>query len=701
MYIEEYEEQFYEGLERGESRARGIKKALDYALEQQDVDAVFQLYQEFMNEDVMHSNSYQAIVLFPEYVAYFEEHPEKQDEYQHDVMWTYKWIIGNIIDFYQIPLSQIESIYQQYQEFCKRFHYNLRTYYDGICGFILSHLGKDASFCGLTAKQAHDEMMKCKRDELSDCVACETAQEVCYLIDMDADIEKVIQTARPLIEGQMTCAEQPHCAFTNIAEYYLEHGDLVNADKFANKAYHLINRDYANQSNLNVKKAVCMTIYAHSDSNKAYKIMKNLVRFIPENSNYNDLFEIYRGCYYFMAQLEKKGAHQIRIRLPYRDEEIASEDGFYDIPVLKEFFYKKAEAIAEKFDERNGSDEFTDRLNKQNDVDDSDFTQSEEMPDYPLLDYIRENLDDGVLPEGFRLPCPMLDEDGEAYADGAYDGIILYHRNADKAELGKLETILRNAAAGSDAAHYKTEQYFEKSDARMITLIDNVHDFILSHQEELDPNNMFRYAVRLTVDSNQKEAVKLGLSILSLFGDFSDKLIEAILDLAVCNEFTLFCMWAFDTLENKNDLVFQMAQRADGWGRIVTVDELEPETDEIRQWILHEGMRNTIYPGYSAIACFQKAGVMELLENGLTDENFAAVEYIITFLLLDGPTIGIKAFADQEDRILDLFMSAAEQRELTDFETRGLQLILDNYDNASVCDRIRALGIEPLETSDE
>ena len=697
MYIEEYEEQFFEGLERGEAKAKGIKKALDHALEQQDVDAALQLYYLFMNEDVMHGNSYQAIILFPEYVAYFEDHPDKHDEYNHDVMWTYKWIIANVLDFPQIPLSQIESLYEQYKDFCKKFNYNLRTYYSNICFLIQVHLGKDGVFCGMTAQQAHSEMMKIPRDNLSDCVACETSSEVSYLINNDEPEEKIIKKAKGLIEGKLTCAEQPHCALANIAEYYLEHGDLTNATKFAEKAYHLINRDYANEDNLTVKKSICMTVFSHSDPNKAIKILKNVMRFVPENSNYNDLFEIYRSTYYFMYKLEERGATHIRLRLPFRDENIITEDNVYEITALKEYFYNKAKDLAVRFDERNGNSLFMERLDKINIVDEENFSYSQEMPDYPILTYIRENLDDGFLPENFSLPCPDLDEDKEPFVDGALDGIMFIHQRNDPQELGELEGIIRRAADGDDICVIDSEKYFEETGNRMILLIDTVQDFIIQNQKDLNAQNMFGFGVDLAVGSNNKEAVKLGLSILALFGDFNEKLTEAILELAACNEFTLFAMWAVAEVENKNELTFEMAKHADGWGRILTVHYLEPETDEIKQWLLKEGIKNTVYPGYSAITCFEKADVMTLLENGLNDDNFTDVEYIITFLILDGPTIGIKAFAEDEERIMDMFITAAENRELDEFQTRGLQLILENYENENICNRIINMGIEPLE----
>ena len=240
-----------------------------------------------------------------------------------------------------------------------------------------------------------------------------------------------------------------------------------------------------------------------------------------------------------------------------------------------------------------------------------------------------------------------------------------------------------------------------ENDLSVLSLADNVQNFILSNKEELDPGNLFDYAIRLTVASSSKECVKLGLTILELFGDFSDKLIEAILDLAACNEFTLYCTWAVSSLENANELIFEMAKRADGWGRIIAVNKLEPETDEIKEWLLYEGARNSIFPGYSSITVFAKAGVFDLLEQGLNDDNFSAVGFIIAFLIIEGPTIGIKAFGEDEPKIMDMFITAAENRELSDYDKQTLAIILENYDNAEICGRIEAMGIELMQEEEE
>ena len=700
MIFEDYEEKYFDGMDHGEARLKGIKAALDDALQQQDHDAILMLYYEYIAEDVLHGSSYKATIIFPEYVAYFEAHPEKHEDYNHDVMWSYKWILDSISEFYQISLEKVEDLYRQYKDFCKRFNYNLRTYYESLCFFAADNMEKDVKFCGLTAKEAHAEMMKYKRDSLSDCVACETSSEVLYLMNVEDDMEKAVKKAHPLIEGKLTCAEQPHCVFTNIAEGYLKRGDLENAAKFAEKAFHLINRDFPNETTLFTKQSKCMLIFSHTDPNKALKLLKRLLNLLKENPNPDELFEFYRAAYYFMYQLDRHEVEQIRLKLPFKDEEIYNENNTYNVTDLRDFFYDMAKEIAQKFDDRNHNTLCLNLLDEKYDVEDVNFKKPQEKLNYPILDYIRENMVDGALPDDFMLPEGPIDEEGDRFIDGAMDGILLYHNEPQINELGKLENIIKDAAAGSDAAIAKTDRFFEKEDIRALTLVDNVQKYILNNQESLDANNMYKYGIYLTVSARNKESVKIGLSILEIFCDYNDALLEAILDLAKCNEFTLFCIWAVRGLENGNELIFSIAQNVYGWGRIFAVDDIDPNTDEIREWILREGIKNTVYPGYSAITSFKKAEVHSLLENGLTQEQLTPVGAIIIYLVLDGPTIGIKAFEDG-DNIIDLYLDNAEKLEKDDIDIKILQLIGANYDNEDIKKRITALGVDISEVVED
>ncbi|MBQ8132849.1 MAG: hypothetical protein IJ192_00310 [Clostridia bacterium] len=694
MGLSEYQKEFFDGLQHGLPRLKGIKNAIDHALEQQDTEGVLELYYEYLEEDVIHGNSYKAILMFPEYVGFFEKHPEVHEDYNHDVMWSYKWILGSIEEFYQIPMSQIENIYNQYVEFCKRFNYSLRSYYNILWMFIDSFLGSDQQFCGLTAKEAHKKMLLSKRDNLCDCRACETADEVYYHIHIEKDMEKGLEIAKPLLEGRLHCTSQPHGMLANIAEAYLEAGDLENADKYISKAARLINRDFGNEASLFTKKSLCILILSYVKPQDAMRIFRKTLPFVQENESGNELFEFYRAAYHFMANLEANNVDMIKLKLPFKNDPIYHEDNLYKPGELKDYFYEKAKEYADKFDKRNGNSLFNQRLEQKYEPNYDKYVPYEEAPDCPYLDYIRENMEDGKLPSDFSLPNPDKDDEGNRYDDGAMDGILFYHSHAEKNELGELEQILDLAAKGSDtAAAAKTEKYLEKTGYKALTLIDNLQNYILSHTDKLPANAIYSFAIELTVASRNKEAVKLGLSILEIFSDYNDALLEAIMDLARCDEFSLFCIWAVKNLENGNDLIFQIAKDTFGWGRIFAINQLEPTTDEIKSWLLQEGIKNNIYSGYSAIAVFQKADIHKLLEDGLPQEQLTPVGADIAYLILDGPTIGIKAFEDGEN-IVNMYLDSAEKLEIEEIDRSILQIIGANYDNEAVRTRIREMGIE-------
>ncbi len=681
MTLEKYEEEFFNDMEHGTSRRNGIRAAINAALETDDADGALQLYYKFMNEDIFHCDNFQATLLFPEYLAYFERHPELQDKYQHDMMWSYKWIINNFDSFYQVPLKQVESIFNQYADFCKRFHYSLRTYYEFLGLFIQDSIEPDQPFCGVTARQAHQKMMKSKRDSLSDCHACELDKEATYYLEVENDIEKALKVIQPVFDGEYSCAEVPHVTYAKFAEHYFENGDLKNAMLYTTKSYRLIDKKYGDDGGMITSKAKCALRTAYVDPKKALKMLKKTLPFIKDNNNGDECFHFFRAAYHTMLCLENKGRNHIQIKLPFKDEEIFREDGIYSVSELKAFMFDKAKFYADQFDERNGNTLFNNLLNRTYSFDDSDIEKPSEL-DIPVLEYIEEYIDDGCLPDSFALPRKKPKSDNKMiYGNGAQDGFEYFHTKIPQDELGELEEIIQLAGKGEvPSALKKTEKYFSNDEnRRALHLINAVQNFIIDNETSLNLDEIYRFGVWLTVRTKNYEAVKLGLSILEVFSDYNEHLLEAITELAACDEFTLFCIWAVRKLDNGNELIFEMAKHTFGWGKILAVDHLEPTTDEIKEWLLYEGIKTDIHPGYLAIKCFEGADVHTLLEKGLTQEQLTPVGMIIMFLIEDGPSIGIRVF-DDGDNIIKMYLNNAERLECSEIDEKVIEIIQKGYE---------------------
>ena len=676
MILRDYEQEFFDGLDNGAARRNGIRKAIDAALEKQDAENAMELYYQFIEEDIFHCDNLQATLVFPEYLAYFEAHEELQDSFQHEMMWSFKWIINNFYQFHQISIDQIQRIFEQYADFCKRYNYSLRTYYEFLAIFIRESLPPEESFMGVTAREAFRRMMRTPRDDISDCKACELDNEFTYYLFVEDDLEKALDVIKPVFSGKLHCAEVPEVTYASLAEYYFYHDDLKSAVENATKSYRMIHRQGDKTGSLAKSLSFNFQIIAYHEPEKALKIMKEILPEMATNQNSTDCYTFFRAAYHVFLCLEKAGYHRIRLKLPFRDESLPDDDGQYDIPVLRQFMYDKAKYYADKLDARNGNTLRIDQLNRTFEFKNADIKKPSKL-DIPALEYIDEYLDQGVLPQDFSLPKKKPADDEPQFADGALDGISYFHTEPYQDELGELEDIIRLAGSGnSRAAVSKTEKYFEDPEKRAFHLMDNVQEFIMDNRDELDPNDIYDYGIGLTVGAKNYEAVKIGLSVLEVFSDYNDKLLEAIMKLSSSDEFTLFCIWAVKRLENSNDLIFSMAQHTIGWGKIFAVYYLEPETDEIKQWLLYNGIHNSVHPGYLANKCFEAADVQELLESEPDIDELQAIAYIIYFLLEDGPTAGIRAYENGDD-IIDSFLDNVQRVGTQDADDENFPRIVE------------------------
>lgn len=329
-----------------------------------------------------------------------------------------------------------------------------------------------------------------------------------------------------------------------------------------------------------------------------------------------------------------------------------------------------------------------------------------------LYDYIAAAAADGGLPEDFSLPKAGGDDGQITWMDGAMDGVSVYH-------MGFSEISPENAALMADAVRAASGKDFENAerlfgrlgqDARAINIIDDLQSYIVEHKDELSAKHVFEYAVNVILHSDDRECVKIGLSLLELFDmDGNEELKGVIRTLGLSDEFTIFAAFVMLCWENGNDEVYRLARKVRGWGRIHAIERMEPETEEIRKWLLTEGVHNAVMPAYSALTCWRKSDAEKVLKEGPSREAFTGIRDIIRGLLDEGPVSGISEIENAPDAITAfLEQAAAFELDLEDYETvREIRLYFEGGDSGnpaivSMCqellasDRCRSLVSEAV-----
>ncbi|MBC2184892.1 hypothetical protein HCB28_01725 [Listeria sp. FSL L7-0253] len=155
-----------------------------------------------------------------------------------DLLWDYKWISEQIATFDEISETQIANLLEDMKVKFELQNYSLRPYYNvsTISAMWMGDVEK--------AKQLFDKWVNTKADHLNDCRACETSAQVSYYYFIQ-DYEKAKETATPIINGKLACAEVPHYTYGEMALVYLELGDAEMAQECFDKGYPLVEKQSA------------------------------------------------------------------------------------------------------------------------------------------------------------------------------------------------------------------------------------------------------------------------------------------------------------------------------------------------------------------------------------------------------------------------------------------------------------------------
>lgn len=303
-----------------------------------------------------------------------------------------------------------------------------------------------------------------------------------------------------------------------------------------------------------------------------------------------------------------------------------------------------------------------------------------------ILEFLRKNLDTkGLLKESAStLPDEKKADDEVKFAAGLMDSMI----GADNSEksktiVKKLFAIISKISNNGDEQS-KSDFYREIiENENVISIIDDFLQKLVQSSLSVDPY-LYNYAYDLATKTNNRNSVKFGIAILGLCQNKEP--IEDIKLLGLHDEFTVFSTIALSSLSDNliNDL-YQLAQKVDGWGKIQLVDRLaEMElTDEIRDWLILEGYKNSIMYEYLALTCAINGKLNKKLQNESINQHFfdAAGDIIATLMNEDeSPADGISAYHETEETIQNYIRHAKSMSlKISDFIT--LHKIKDYLEN--------------------
>ncbi|MDO4943809.1 MAG: DUF4026 domain-containing protein [Ruminococcus sp.] len=340
-YMDEYLQ-----LDEGAPRMRGIKKAIAAADAAKDAEWQFIFRDEYIHESVFHSDNVDAIIIFPELLAIYDSHPEIQEDCRYDLMWDFKYVLEDSENYYHVPLEQIESIFKEFSERCRKYGYSQRAYKYLYEKFTM----KTGRFLPL---KEYGSFADEPADDLKDCEACEQSFRVkCALLQ--GDEEKAKKLFEPLERGTMHCAEVPEYTYAARIEYFIKQGRYDEAVADARRLYPMVRR----RMDLLECVGVLLCMYSKVNISAGINIFRRELPNAMACRNHRMKLIFAEGAYRLFGAM---GDEEIRLVLT-KDFPLWNAENNYSAKAISEYFYGIARDLAEKFDKRNGNSFYRDRL---------------------------------------------------------------------------------------------------------------------------------------------------------------------------------------------------------------------------------------------------------------------------------------------------------------------------------------------------
>ena len=283
---------------------------------------------------------------------------------------------------------------------------------------------------------------------------------------------------------------------------------------------------------------------------------------------------------------------------------------------------------------------------KSNDISKEKENKHLETKDLSIYELIKNSIQaNGELPEDFKLP--PKDSNGVPWADGALDGVYIYHLVENEEDIEPLKNIVFQISEGK---FEEAQNNLENLDFFMISRRDPLLNWIIQEQKQINIDNLCEFAISQLSTSKNIEVIKFCLCVLEIIKLETEKdTIEKVKILALSDEFTLYCLNILKNLKNSNEEIFEIAKKVKGWGRIYSVKYLKVTNDEIKEWILEEGCHNYIIPAYTAYTCAKKINLVEILnEDKISNKKFNDISYLMNALLDEEAITGISNLEDRE-----------------------------------------------------
>ncbi|MFI7342108.1 tetratricopeptide repeat protein [Streptomyces sp. NPDC050085] len=289
-------------------------------------------------------------VPFARLLRMWDERPEDFDAYEtHSLHWVFKWMSGGMLHQPHIPLASIEKWLGEMEHRYRVAGHSERAVRMSEF-YVADHIGDEER-----ATRAYDAWLAADRDDKADCHACELNGQGARQSDLRHD-ERALELWRPVLEGEFTCAHEPHATLADSLLPLLRLGRPEEARAHHLRGYRLVRQMESMRGAFAAHVEFCALT---GNEARALELLGERPAYFTDSGNPQALMDFLAVTALVMDRLVVLGLGEQSVPGPADRAWTAAE--------LAGHARGEALALAARFDERNGTSRIGRRIRQRMD----------------------------------------------------------------------------------------------------------------------------------------------------------------------------------------------------------------------------------------------------------------------------------------------------------------------------------------------
>lgn len=285
-------------MPRGEAKIALLEEAIRLADSHLGTEQRFEARMELVDVATFSGHGEKAVMAFAWCLAQYDKDPSLAHD--EDMMWSYKYVLDRLLLFPDIELTKVEETLGDLKKRFTALGYGPQFYYYIKTEIALRLDNKEE------AEFYYEKWIKESSDILSDCRACDLANQTKLLLALDRT-EEAKFAAEKIFKENLYCNSVPHRTYADFLLPLLKENRIQEAADYFQKSYQLV----YNKNGYLEEVAKHLEYLVVADTPKAIQYIEKYLPEVVQSAETSIKYCFYRAAVFLFDALDGRQVIQL------------------------------------------------------------------------------------------------------------------------------------------------------------------------------------------------------------------------------------------------------------------------------------------------------------------------------------------------------------------------------------------------------